>query len=790
MVRIPALQRKLLRDLWRMRLQSGAIALLIACGVSVAVMAFSAQAALVVAQRSYYLDTRFGDVFATARRAPLSAAARLARIDGVIAVDPRAAKVGLMQIPGMVRPAMARLIALPDNPRASLNQLILMQGRYPDAYRTDEVVALKTFLDAAHVRLGERLAMVVDGRRMQFKVVGSVLSPEFVYLPAAGSMLPDDSHQGIFWAPRRTAEKATGLGGAFSMVSLRLASAADAPAILAAVDRILAPYGGVAAVTRRDQVSNKFQQDRIDRFGILAWAVPPVFLLVAASLVHMVLGRMIDREREQIGLLKAFGYENLEAASIYLEMAAAIGLAGAIAGGVVGAWMAQGVTQVLALYMRFPHLEPRFSWAALATSALISILAAMSGSLLAVCRAVRLTPATAMRPPAPARFRPGIIERLPVWDWFDQPTRMIIRNLARFRWRALVTLLGLSVSLSLLIGTQFMFGSFDEILDQAYFRARHWTEFVGFAENRDISAIEEIRRLPGVIAAEPMRYVPARARANGREEKAFITGMDSGARLERAIDASGLPIPFEGRGVIVSASLAARLGVRPGDSVELEATEGRRPRILLPVTAEAQDYAGLSLFMERGALNRMMGDGNLASSAELVLADDQRPAFYRGIERMPQIVGGASRTDTIAAFRGTVLRIMTVEMSIFAGFAAAIAFGVAFNVSRIALSERGRDLATLRVLGFGPAECAYILLGELLLLALIGIPLGLLGGIGLSKGLVAAFSRQEMTLPMVMTPHGLGVATSAYIAAVLVAAVLVGMRVWSLDLISVLKTRE
>jgi putative ABC transport system permease protein len=785
-----ALDRKLLRDLWRLKWQAAAIALLIACGVSVAVMAFSTQQALKTAQAREYQAARFADVFATAKRAPLSAARRLARIEGVTAVDARAMKLGLMQAPGLFRPATVRLIALPDDPSAALNRIVLTQGRMPDPNRTDEAVALKTFLDAAHVRLGERLSMVIDGRSMSFIIVGSALSAEFAYLPGPASLMPDEAHQAVLWAPRTLVEKATGLGGAFSTVSLKLASGVSTPAVLAAVDRVLAPYGGQPAYAREDQVSTKFQDDHIKQLGILALVIPPVFLVVAAALVHLVLGRVVESEREQIGLLKAFGYTDLEAASGYLRLAALIGLCGAVAGGLFGGWLGEVVTSLFTRYVRFTSFERQFSWPAFGIAALVSIAAAVTGSLLAVRRAAALSPAVAMQPPAPAVYRKGALERTLVWAALDQPTRMILRSLERFPVRAALTAAGLGVSLSLLIGTQFMFGSIEEILDQAYYRSRHWTDVVAFAEVRDTRAALEIQRLPGVFAAEPIRIVSARIRAHGREEKALLHGLDPGARLTQPLAPDERPVAPKGRGLILSDSLAARLGVRPGDKVDLEVYEDRRPRAVLPVTDVARDYAGLTAFMDRAALNRLMGDGDVASGADLMLAQDQRQTFYRAIAKTPQIVSAVSRADTVAEWRSSIVKTLTVEMSVYLGFASAIAFGIAYNICRITLSDRARDLATLRVLGFEPAECAYILLGELLMLTLLAMPLGVLGGYGLARALVVAFSHQELRLPAVITPEAYGVSLAAYMGAVALAAALVAGRLWKLDLVAVLKTRD
>jgi len=786
---VRVLDRKLLRDLWRLKWQAGAIALLIACGVSVAVMAFSTQQALVNARRDYYAQTRFGDIFATATRAPLFIAADLARIEGVVAVDPRATKSGLMEVPGLLRPATALLISLPDDDRRALNRIVVIAGRLPDPNRSDEAVALKTFLDAAHVSLGEQLSMVINEHRLTFTIVGAALSPEYVYVPSSSPM-PDDAHQGVFWAPRAAVERPSGLGGAFSAVSLALAPGASEAGAIAAVDRILAPYGGTPAYGRADQVSDKFQSDRIQRLGIMAEIIPPVFLIVAAGLVNLVLGRLVQTEREQIGLLKAFGYGDLEAASIYLKMAAWIGLIGVVAGGGFGGYLATGITALLAQYMRFPHLGAQFSWTAFAVAACISIVAALAGSSLAVRRVVRMSPAVAMQPPTPARFHKGIVERFGVWRVFDQPTRMIVRSLERFPARAALTVAGLSVSLGLLVGSQFLFASVDLIVDQAYYRSHRWTDEIGFSDTRDVHALSEVAHLPAVLRAEPVRTEPGRIGANAREERIGVVGLDNGADLDQPLDAQGRRIPFEGRGVVLSIALATRLAVRAGDFVELEIMDERRPRLLLPVTAISDDYAGLTAYMARDALNRAMGDGDMASGADLLVAPNIRGDFYRSLARIPQVVSAASRDDTVASFRSAVSDVLTIEMSFFLGFAGAIAFGLAYNISRIALADRSRDLATLCVLGFGPAECAYILSGELVFLALLATPIGVAEGLALEKLLVNAFTRQDFYLPFLVTPQGLGIAVTTYLSAVILAAGLVAQRIWRLDLVTVLKTRE
>lgn len=784
------LDRKVMRDLWRMKWQVMAVAMLIACGVSVAVMSFSAQQALSRAQRAFYAETRFADVFVQAKRAPASVARALARIDGVTQVDVRASDAGLMDVPGLARPATARLIALPDDDRGALNRIRLVQGRLPDPRRTDEAVALKTFMEAAHVSLGQKLTAVIGGRAFTFTVVGAALSPEYVYVPAPASFMPDDAHQAVVWAPRIAVERVTGASGTFNLAALRLAPGASVPNVLTQVDSLMAPYGGRAAYARADQPSNAFLVAELKELSTSATLLPPIFLLVAAALVHLMITRIVEAEREQIGLLKAFGYGDVEAASPYVRFAAAIGLLGAAAGGLGGAGLGWAIIGLYRRYFRFPVLDVAFHWPAFLIAAGVALAAALVGSLLAVRRAAVLSPAVAMQPPRPAAYRANPVDLMLRRAGVDQATRMILRHLERFPARGLLAMLGLAASLALLVGTQFLFDSLDRVVDQAYYRTQRWTESVGFDEARDLAAVQAVRRLPGVLAAEPSRVVAARLKAAGREELTRIVGLEPDSLLQAPLDGRDQRTPFEGSGAILSEALAGRLGLRVGDQVWAEVIDGRAPEGLLVVTGLARDYSGFSVYMDRRALNRFMGEGNLANGAQLLVSVTARPAFYRAVEASPRIVGASSRDETVTAWRLAMAEAFKVTISFYVGFAAAIAFGVAYNTTRISLSERSRDLATLHVLGFGHGECAYILAGELMILALAATPLGIAGGYALSHGLVAAYSRDEVRLPAVIGARSYGVAMAAYLTAVVLGGALVARRVWSLDLVTVLKTRE
>ena len=781
------LDLKLLRDLRRLAPQVAAIGLLGAIGVSVAVMANGALKAVQVAQDRFYAETRFADVFAGAVRAPNELVAKLRAIDGVVAVDARASGGGLMPVPGLDRPAHVILIALPDQEAYALDRLVLTDGRLPA--RPGEAVALKAFVDAAHVALGQRLTAVVGGRQVSFTIVGAGLSPEYVYSPSE-TLLPDDAHQAVIWAPKSVVEAAAGEVGAFARVALKLSGDTPAAGVATQVDKLLAPYGGTPVQTRLDQPSNKFVTDSLRRLRILSVILPPIFLAVAAGLTHMVMGRLVEGEREQIGLLKAFGFSNLEVALPYLKLSGLIGAIGVAAGGLGGAALAAALTALYAQYFRFPVFGAQFDWTVFLFTAAVALAAALAGASLAAMRAAGLAPAVAMQAAAPTVYRRGFFDRLALASALDQPSRMIIRRIERFPGKAMLTAGGFVLSLALLVSTQFLQDALDRVIDDAFYRSQRWSAQLTFFHPRDPRALAQARRLPGVIAAEPARDSGAWAEGPLGRKQIAIQGLDPGSQLARPLGAAGRPIPFEGRGVVMSQALAEQLGLKQGGFVDLDVLEGRRPHLYLPITALADDYSGLSVYLDRTAFNRMMGDGDVASTANLIAAPDAMPRLYRALVGLPEVTAASSRDDSVANWRNTTAKEFSVTVWFYLTFSGAIALGVAYNMGRITLAERSRDLATLQVLGFSKGECAYILYGELALLALLALPVGVGLGAVFAQGLAKGFARDELRIPVTITARTLAVSISAYLAAVALGCLMLQRQLSRLDLVAVLKTRE
>ncbi len=785
-----ALDRKLWRDFWRLRGPVLAIALVIACGVGSVVMAFGTIRSLEATRDAYYERYRFAEVFAPVKRAPEGVVKKIARIPGVARVEARIVDQVILDVAGMAEPVSGRLISYDDRGRPLLNAVALRRGRMLTPGRRGEALVSENFAEAHRLEPGDHLFAIINGHKRKLRIAGIVLSPEYIYALGGGQIMPDDRRFGVLWMGRDELEAAYDLKGAFNEVTLSLRRTAVAQDVVDRLDALLDPYGGTGAYLREDQLSHSFLSSEMDQLRMSGRIIPPIFLGVAAFLLNIVVSRLIQTEREQIGLLKAFGYSNYAVGWHYLKFVLLLTVIGIILGFLFGLWLGQNVTEMYTRFFRFPFLYYRVEPGVFAAAALVSIVTAVGGTLMAVRQAVRLAPAVAMVPPAPAAYRTTLLERLGALGQLNQPARMILRNVGRRPLRAGFTILGMALSGAVLIGSLFSLDSIDHMIEVTFYQAQRQHIVVNFGETHAERVVQEVRHLPGVLTAEGTRDVPVRLRFGARSERQSISGLEPGAQLSRLIDVSLRPVALPAEGLVLSTKLAALLGAGRGDLVTVEALEGRRPVGRLRVSAVVEEYIGVSAYMDRRALNRFMQEGPAVSGANLLLDLEQSDRLFREIKDTPSLAGISFKTAIVKAFRDTIAESLLIILTFYVLFAGTIAFGVVYNSARIGLSERGRELASLRVLGFTEGEVAFILLGELVLLVLVSLPLGCLLGYGLAAFISFSMDTDLFRVPLVIDRSTYGYSLALMLAATLATVVILRRRIDALDLISVLKTRE
>jgi len=788
--RIGALDRKLLRDLWQMRGQSVAIALVIAAGVAMFVMYLSNFESLQRTRTTYYQTARFADVFASLKRAPASVESRIAALPGVEAVSARVVADVTLDVQDMTEPATGRLISIPERSRPVLNDVYLRRGRWVDPARPDEVLVSEMFASAHGFNLGDRVTALLNGRRRSLTIVGIALSPEYVYAIRPGEMIPDKRQFGVFWMGRHALASAFDMEGAFNDVALALADGASPAEVIEGVDRLIDPYGGRGAIPRSLQVSEWTLENELTQLQTFGFLVPAIFLGVAAFILNVALTRALALQRQQIAALKALGYANSQIAWHYVKWGLVIAGLGAVSGVIVGGWLGSRIASLYNEFFGFPALDYRVSPLVAVASIAGSLLVAAVGAQSAVRRAVRIPPAEAMRPEPPARYRRSVFEQ--PWGRLRPAivTRMILRNLERQPGRTIVSIVGTAFAVAILVVGLAFIDVMEVLIDHQFSVAMRQDATVSFVEPRPGRALFEIAHLPGVVDVEPIRAVPARLRVGHRSRTLAITGLPTSPRLNRVVDRRGIPKSLPPDGLVVSKMLAAILEVTPGESVQVEVLEGARPKRDVSVVDLVDDSMGLQAYMDIDAVRRLMREAAVVSGAALTIDPSAIDRFYSRIKATPLVAAVSLRHVILGNFRDTMAQNMNLQIFLNVMFAGVIAFGVVYNSARVSLSERERELASLRVLGFTRAEISLILLGELAVVIVAALPVGALIGLALGHLIMVMFNNEVYRLSFTVSTATLAWSFLIVVAAAIGSGLVVRRRLDRLDLVGVLKTRE
>ncbi len=783
------LDRKLLRDLLRLKGQVLAVALVMACGLAMMTMARSLIHSLESARREYYEANRFADVFAHVKRAPDSVARHLGRIPGVAALAAGISVQVTLDLPELDEPASGVVRSVPDFGPPELNRLFLRSGRWL-APGADEVLVGEAFAEANGLKPGDTISLLLNGRHQERRIAGIALSPEFIFESRPGAALPDHRTYGTFWMPRKELARAFDLDGAFNYVALSLAPGASELPVIAELDRLLTPYGGRGAYARADHPSHIRLSDEIRVLATVSLGFPVVFLSVAAFMTNAVLSRLLALQREQIAILKAFGFSNRTVVIHYLKFALVMVAIGTVLGFVGGVILGNRLVEMYHRFFRFPDLAFRLDPSAFPLALAVSAGAALAGVFSAVRRAARLPPAEAMRPEPPANYRPALIERTGVGHWLSHTFRIAVRNLERKPAQAFLTIAGLALATGILIVPNCFRDGVAEVLDFQWDLVQRQDVGIGLAEPGGIKARDALRHLPGVMRVEPFRSAFARLSFGNQRRNLGIQGLPPGGLHNRVLDKESRQLHLPPDGLVISSKLAEVLGARVGDLLLVEVLEGKRPVRSVPLAGLAEDFAGTAAYMDLAALNRLMDEGDVITGANFRVDPAQRTQFLRALKGIPRVSWVSIKESLRENFRQTTAASIGLIQKIYMLFAIVVAIGVVYNNARISLAERARELATLRVIGFSKREVGAVLVTELVILGLVAVPLGLLIGTGFAKAILGAVNTETVRLPLVLTANNYAFAVLVVTAASIASALLVLRKLSQLDLVGALKAPE
>ena len=772
-----------------MRGQVFTIGLVVAAGVAAFVTLQGTWASLESSRVTYYERQRFADVFAHLKHAPIGVEKDLQTVPGVAEIETRISEPVMVPIATMREPASGLVVSLPDHGTQRLNRLRLVEGSLPEAGRADDAAIVESFARAHRLSVGDAVPVVINGVMRSVRITGIAMSPEHVFPTPVAGFFADEKRSAVFWMRRGVVESAFGLSNAFNDVSVRLQPGASEAAVIAAIDRVIAPYGGLGAYGRDDQFSNAIVTSELQGLEAMATFAPMIFLGVAAFLLNVVLSRLVLLQRAQIATMKAVGYRKLEIALHYVKLVCVIALGGSVLGIAAGAYLGSAMTDLYTQYFKFPGLAYEFDPSVISIAVFVSVIAGVVGAFGSATKVANLPPAESMRPPAPPNYASSFLSRIGLYRAIAPGARMVVREIERQPIRTALSVLGIALAVAIMVVGRVSTDAMDLLLDMQFGRA--WRENVAVTFLNPVSerAVRELGGLPGVRRAEPLRSVPVRFVHGATKREASIVGYPDDAQLRQIVDVDQRVVSLPASGVMLTGLLAERLGLEVGDMVSAELLEGDRRTLELRVSKLVAEPFGLQGHMRLAELQRVLAEGSVSSMALLRVDPRHYPATEARLKTYPNIGGVLRKQTIIEQFESQSADMMFVMSLILTLFAATIAIGVVYNNARVALSMRSRDLASLRVLGFNRAEVSAILLGELSFQILMAIPIGLVIGAWMSGALLAMNDPEQFRLPLVVSSQTYGYATTVTLVAGAISALLVRRKLDKLDLIGVLKTR-
>lgn len=785
---IPALHRKLSRDLWGMKMQILTIAFVIAGGIASTVSSLSVVKSLQTAQERFYLAGRFADVFSDLKRAPLNSLSLLDDKKSITEYTARVQLPGRVWKSGLTAPLSARLQTYQD-PLRDLNRLFLLSGRWPFPNQ-NEVLINEAFFQGAGFQLEDDLNIIAEGQNQIYKIVGVVLSPEFIYTLKPGAFLPDNKHFGVLWGPYEKLSKDFGYDRAFNSLVVRSAEGIAQEQVIQDVDDVLSNYGGLGAYGRDSQQSHFFVTDELRQQRVTAVAFPSVFLIVSGFLLNMILGRLVNSQRQQIAILRALGYSKNKITSHYLSyMLVIVGFGGAL-GFLLAYWQGSGMITMYKTFFRFPTLPFLWSWSAM----LLAIVAVLVFGTLAIFQVLwkirRLQPAEALHAQTPVLYKGHAIDWL-LRNLSLKPTyRMILRSLLSRPGRTVISVIGLAFSSVILILGIFWWDAIKYLISVHFNKVLKADTIISFVNPVPHDAVLKLNQNREVLRAEGYRQVPVKIHYKNKNVLTIMEAFVDEQELKNPLDKNFHPIERPSTGLMLSRGWADKLNVKTGETVEVETLENIKRRFPLQVTKIVEDLIGSQAYIDATLARELLQEGVAYNSILLKLDPANTLEFSESLKLLPAVASVDTKMDAIKSFNESTAKMILIFATALLAFAMLIAVGVIYNAGRISLAEKAGIFSSLRILGFTHQEIFEILQGEILVLTLLSLPIGSILGYFLAKASVGLMHTETFRLPMHIEPRSFVIAVVIVLGASLFTALVLRDQVRRLDIISTLKGQE
>jgi len=786
--------RKMLRDLMENKTAYFASLIIIVIGLLVYTSISIVMDNLYAAKFSFYEEARFADGFATLSGMPKSNVDRLSRVEGILEVEGRLVKdVRVLRLQSD-RNIYLRLVSLPDKTDSHINMPLLAQG-YPKRSGSRDIWLNPAFFEAQGFEIGDEIHILAEGRSYAFTIRATARSPEFIYALRTGrEIYPSPETFGIAFLPYGIMESLFEEHDRINDLVFLLRPGYTYEDVEDTLERRLVPYGLISLFPRENQVSHSLLTTELQGLESSSTAMPLVFLSVAGIILYILLKRMIDQQRGQIGTLKAFGYTNTELFLHYLSYSLFLGLIGGVAGGLLGIWLSFSFTEMYAVFFELPMLgDFGLNIYLYVLYGILLSLAICSFAGYFGCRAaLKLKPAEAMRPAAPPPGKRTLIERFKLfWNLLSVQAKMAVRNAFRYKKRSVFTMIGVTFAFGLMAVTWY----FNEITDVLLFEQLEvvQTHDLKISFMRPVSfgyMTGEINRFPEIGRIEPMLEVPVTLEHPWTEhdEDTVILGLVRNSTLYNLFTKTGERALPPKEGLLLSERLARQLDAEEGSMLILESHMIADP-ITVEVAGVISQYVGSNAYMEIEALSHILGYQVTATSALLTIEEEDIGLLRDHYRESDKVASMDSRSELLASFE-EIMASFGFMQYIMALFGFIIAFAIIYTSSIVSLSERKRELATLKVIGMTRNEVLKVIAYEQWLVGVFGMLTGIPFSISLVHGMSNAVSSDIFSIPVIVEAPMFIMGALGTAFSIIVAQLTIARRIGRLSLVEVLKERE
>lgn len=784
------LNKKLLRDLWQAKGQFLSVLVIVVIGVMFYSGINAAFRNLSGASEKYYREYRFGDLWVSFQKAPESTEARIESLPFVKMAMGRIVQDVNILISG--ENASIRLITLPDEKKDIVNDIMMKSGRYFSLTDNNQCLVDEAFFKAHNLKTGDYIFPIINGNEVRLKVIGSVTNPEYVYsIKDASELVPDNRRFGVIYIKKSFGQAILGTNGSINSASMLLREGTDIEKAKDDVKKLLKEYGVTEVVDREDQISNRMISEKLKGLQSTGGAFPVLFFIVAAVIIYITMGRMVENQRNQIGVLKAFGFGNMRILLHYLSFSACLAISGSLIGSIFGMYLGKAFTELQNVYFNLPTGDMKIYPELVVPASLLTLFFCLLAGYNSCKKVFKIMPSEAMRPKSPLKGKKIIIEKVELlWKSLNYSWKIILRNVFRYKRRALLTSIGVIFATSITVVALGENDSIKFLVDQQYSNIQNYDIKVNFSRFLSLEELRYIKSIPHVSKIEPVIETGVEISNGWRTKTTGFTALVGNPEIYKVTDKAGTPLILPDNGILLPDKLSKVLGVSPGDMVNVQSFLPGKEKKEIQVKGTIAQYLGTSAYANLESIDYLLGEGRIANSAVIKL--DSRSSEQQVVERLkeiPAVRSVQSKSDSMNNLTKNMAS-LTSAIGVMIVLAALLSIAVIYNIATINIFERQRELATLKVLGFKDSEIRSLIFNENYLITIFGALIGLPLGAWLGNYMLSMYETDAYTIPFVMKGGSYALAAALTIGFTILANLTLRKKIRNIDMVEVLKSNE